>query len=291
MNSVGCNILDIMAKKYDTLSKGQKQIADYIYKNYDKAAFMTASRLGDEVGISESTVVRFASELGYEGYPGFQKVLREMIKSKLTSIQRIEVSNDRIKKENILKSMLLQDIDVIKATLEDIDEKNFNEVVDSILEAKKIYIIGVRSSAHLASFLGYYLNLIFDNVVLIYTTAMGEFFEQIIKASENDIVIGISFPRYSRRTVKAIQYAKVQGAKSVAITDSIESPLSKYSDYSLIARSGIASFVDSLVAPLSVINALIVAIGAKRKEKICETFEKLEKIWDEYQVYEKNYMY
>jgi DNA-binding MurR/RpiR family transcriptional regulator len=269
-------------------SKGQKLIANYIINHYEKAAFMTAAKLGNVVGVSESTVVRFAIELGFDGYPKLQKMLQELIKIKLTSIQRMEVSSNRISEENILKSVLQSDMDKIKITLEEIDKGNFNKVVESLLQARKIYILGVRSSAPLASFLGFYFNLIFDNVRLVHTTSVSEMFEQILKAGEGDVVIGISFPRYSRRTIKAMKFVKSQGATTVAITDSHESPIALGANLSLIARSDMASFVDSLVAPLSVINALIVAIGMRRKEYIYNTFERLEKIWDEYQVYEKH---
>lgn len=281
------DLIKRMQETLKDLSKGQKLIANYIINHYDKAAFMTAARLGEVVGVSESTVVRFAIELGFDGYPKLQKVLQELIKSKLTAVQRIEVSSNRINEENILKSVLQSDMEKIKMTLEEIDHKSFNAVAESILKANKIYILGVRSSAPLASFLGFYFNLIFDNVRLVHTTSVSEMFEQILKASRGDVVIGISFPRYSKRTTKAMQFVKSQGATVIAITDSHESPLAECADHSLIARSDMASFVDSLVAPLSVINALIVAIGMRRKEQIYETFERLEKIWDEYQVYEK----
>jgi DNA-binding MurR/RpiR family transcriptional regulator len=281
------DLIEKIQMRMSTLSKGQKLIANYIINQYDKAAFMTAAKLGEEVGVSESTVVRFAIELGFDGYPKLQKALRELIKSKLTSVQRIEVSSNRINEDNILKSVLQSDMDKIKKTLEDIDKKSFEKIIQLLLNAKKIYIIGVRSSASLASFLGFYFNLIFNNVRLVHTTSVSEMFEQILNASEGDVVIGISFPRYSKRTVKAMQYVKSQGSSVVAITDSYASPLAQYADYSLIARSDMASFVDSLVAPLSVINALIVAIGARKKEHIYKVFERLEKIWDEYDVYEK----
>lgn len=281
---------DLLMKIQETLpslSKGQKLIANYIINHYDKAAFMTAARLGEIVGVSESTVVRFAIELGYDGYPKLQRVLQEMIKSKLTSVQRIEVSSNRIGEENILKSVLQSDMEKIKKTMEEINHSDFNAVVERILKARRIYILGVRSSAPLASFLGFYFNLIFDNVRLVHTTSVSEMFEQIIMASSEDVVIAISFPRYSKRTIKAMQFVKSQGATAIAITDSVESPLALNADHSLIARSDMASFVDSLVAPLSVINALIVAVGMRRKQHVSETFERLEKIWDEYQVYEK----
>jgi DNA-binding MurR/RpiR family transcriptional regulator len=269
------------------MSKGQKLIAAYITNHYEKAAFMTAAKLGEVVGVSESTVVRFAIELGYDGYPKMQKVLQEMIKNKLTAIQRIEVSSSRINEDNILKSVLQSDMEKIKITMEEIDNETFNSIVECILNARKIYILGVRSSAPLASFIGFYFNLIFDNVRLVHTTSVSEMFEQIIRASEGDVVLGISFPRYSKRTTKAMQFVKDQGAKVIAITDSPESPLAGSADHCIFARSDMASFVDSLVAPLSVINALIVALGMRKKESVYNIFEKLEKIWDEYQVYEK----
>ncbi len=281
---------DLIKKLQDNMnefSKGQKLIAWYIINHYGKAAYMTAAKLGEDVGVSESTVVRFANELGYDGYPKLQKALRELIKSKLTAVQRLEVSSNRIGDENILKSVLSSDMEKIKVTMEEIDHKSFNNAVETILNARKIYILGVRSSAPLASFLGFYFNLIFDNVRLVHTTSVSEIFEQIINASPGDVVIGISFPRYSKRTIKAMQFAKDQGASVVAITDSYESPVAEYADSSLIARSDMASFADSLVAPLSVINALIVAVGMRRKEHLFKTFNKLENIWDEYQVYEK----
>ncbi|HHW32418.1 MAG TPA: MurR/RpiR family transcriptional regulator [Clostridiaceae bacterium] len=268
-------------------SKGQRMIADYILNNYDKAAYLTAAKLGEAVGVSESTVVRFAVELGFEGYPKLQKEMQEMVKSRLTSLQRFEMASSRISEENILKSVLQLDMEKIKLTMEEINKESFERAVEKLLKAKKIYILGVRSSAALASFLGFYFNLLFDNVRLIHTTSVSEMFEQVMRASEGDVVVGISFPRYSKRTVKAVQYVKSQGATVVAITDSKDSPLANYADELLIARSDMASFVDSLVAPLSVINALIVAIGIKKKDEIYQVFDKLERIWDEYQVYEK----
>jgi DNA-binding MurR/RpiR family transcriptional regulator len=281
------DMLQRIKEKMPKMSKGHKLIANYIINHFEKAAFMIAARLGEEVGVSESTVVRFAVEMGYEGYPKLQKGLQELIKNKLTAVQRIEISSKKIDESNLLKSVLQSDMEKIKQTMESIDQKSFDSIVESILNAKRIYILGVRSSAALAGFLGFYFNLIFDNIRLVHTTSVSEMFEQIFRATEGDVVIGISFPRYSKRTSKAMQYVKSQGATVVAITDSKESPLAEHADYCIIARSDMASFVDSLVAPLSVINALIVAIGAKKKEEISSNFEKLEKIWDEYQVYEK----
>ncbi|MEN8906639.1 MAG: MurR/RpiR family transcriptional regulator [Clostridiales bacterium] len=287
MESKVHDFIDRLNNEMDDFSKGQKLIAKYIINHYDKAAYMTAARLGEVVGVSESTVVRFAIELDFDGYPKLQKIIQEMIRSKLTSIQRMEVSSSRIDSNNILKSVIQLDMEKLKITLDEIDRDSFDKIVDCILGGKKIYILGVRSSAPLASFLGFYFNLIFDNIRLVHTTSVSEMFEQILNVSKDDVVIGISFPRYSKRTVKAMKFVKTQGAKIIAITDSDDSPISEYCDYSIIARSDMASFVDSLVAPLSVINALIVAIGLKRKEFLSNNFERLEKIWDEYQVYEK----
>ena len=280
-----------LLKKIETMmkefSKGQKLISNYILNHYDKAAFMTAARLGSIVGVSESTVVRFATELGFDGYPKLQKALQELIRTKLTAVQRMEVASDRIGDQDVLTTVLNSDMDKIRLTLEEIDKTEFQSIVNAIINAKKIYILGVRSSAALASFLGFYFNLLFDNVRLVHTTSVSEMFEQILRVGSEDVVIGISFPRYSRRTIKALQYAKKQGSTVIAITDSNLSPLIEYSTYKLIARSDMASFVDSLVAPLSVINALIVALAMRKKEDVYKTFEHLEHIWDEYQVYEK----
>lgn len=281
------DLINLIKEKYSTFSKGHKAIASYIVNHYDKAAFMTAAQLGREVGVSESTVVRFPAELGFDGYPELQKKLKEIIKSKLTSVQRLEVSSNRIDKDNVLKSVLQADMNKIKMTLEEIDEDNFNTIVETILNAKHIYILGVRSSASLSSFMGFYFNLIFKDVRLVHTTSVSEMFEQIISATKGDVVIGISFPRYSKRTTKAMQFVRKQGATTIAITDNPGSPLAKHADYSIFARSDMNSFVDSLVAPLSIINAIIVAIGLKRKEQVQANLEKLERIWDEYQVYEK----
>lgn len=281
-------LIGLMKEKYASFSKGHKAIASYIMNHYEKAAFMTAAQLGEEVGVSESTVVRFPIELGFDGYPKLQKELKELIKSKLTSVQRLEVSSNRIDRDNVVKSVLQSDLNKIKMTLEEINTDHFNTIVEEILKADHIYILGVRSSAPLASFLGFYFNLIFENVRLVHTTSVSEMFEQIINCAERDVVIGISFPRYSRRTTRAMQFARNQGATVIAITDNDDSPLAKSACYSIFARSDMNSFVDSLVAPLSIINAIIVAIGLKRKQQIQKNLEKLEHIWDEYQVYEKD---
>lgn len=281
------NLIELIKEKYPKLSKGHKAIAAYIIDHYDKAAFLTASELGKAAGVSESTVVRFSAELGFDGYPNFRKELNGLVKSKLTSVQRLEVSSSRIDRAHVVKSVLQSDLNKIKMTLEEIDEDNINNIVDEILKAKHIYILGVRSSASLASFFGFYLNLIFENVRLVHTTSVSEMFEHIVNAGSGDVVIGISFPRYSKRTAKAMEFVKSQGATVIAITDSIKSPLAKVAQFSVFARSDMNSFVDSLVAPLSIISAMLVSIGLKRKEQVQATLAKLERIWDEYQVYEK----
>ena len=273
---------------YNQLSKGQKLLADYITNHYEKAVFLTAAKLGTIVGVSESTVVRFANELGYDGYPKLQRALEELVKNKLTSIQRVNVTSDRIDKDQILKHVLHADMEKIKISLEELDNNQFNKAIDYILEAKTIYIVGVRSSASLASFLGFYFNLMFDNVKLIHTNSVSEMFEQIHRISDEDVMIGISFPRYSKRTLKAMEYAKSRKSKVITITDSPISPMVQFSDVSLVARSEMVSFVDSLVAPLSLINAIIVALSMRKKDTIVESLERLENIWNEYQVYEND---
>ena len=281
------DLLSALQAKMPTFSKGQRAIALFLTTNYDKAAFMTANKLGKAAGVSESTVVRFADELGYDGYPGLQRAMQELVRNRLTSLQRIEFAEERLANQNVYRTVLTSDIEKIRETLEQEKNENFNQVVDTILEARKIYILGVRSASALASFLGFYFNLLFENVRLVHTTSVSEMFEQILRVQEGDVVIGISFPRYSRRTVKALSYAKGQGARVIGITDTTLSPLYGISDLALLARSDMASFVDSLVAPLSVINALICAIGIRKRVEISEIFARLEDIWSEYQVYEK----
>ena len=279
----------------NSFSKGQKRIALYIEEHYDKAAFMTAAKLGETVGVSESTVVRFATELGYDGYPKMQKAMQEMIRSKLTSVQRIEVTSSRIGDANVLDSVLMQDIEKIRRTIEETSHEDFNRAVDEICRAKRIYIFGVRSkriyifgvrsTAAIASFLAYYFQLIFDNVTVINTTSTTTMYEHIFRMSSDDIIIGISFPRYSTMAVEAMDFARSRGAHAVAITDSMASPLVASADSILIARSDMASIVDSLVAPLSLINALIVATVLKKKDEVSETFHALEQVWNREGVY------
>ena len=274
-----------MDEKYPKLSKGQKRLVDYIRENYDKAVFLTAAKLGKTVGVSESTVVRFATQLGYSGYPEFQKALEELVRNKLNSIQRMEVTYGRITQSEILETVFQSDIEKIKQTMMSIEHNAFEQAVDTMLQARKIYVVGIRSCAPLAQFLSFYLNLIFDNVVLVNTDGSNEIFEQLIRINEEDVIIGISFPRYSMRTLKALEFASNRKAKVITLTDSIHSPMNLYSSCNLIARSDMASIVDSLVAPLSVVNALIVALCMKKQNEVIKTLETLEEIWDEYQVY------
>ena len=281
------DILSAIQKNMDGFSKGQRKIADFILSSYDKAAFMTASRLGKKAGVSESTVVRFASELGYDGYPDMQRSLQKMIRSRLTTVQRIEVTKDRFGDQDLLSAVLQADIDKIRQTLEELDRESFERAVDAIVSARKIYVLGVRSSASVALFLHFYLNLIFDNVILVSANTVSEIFESLLRVGEGDVVIGVSYPRYSSRTVRAMSFARDRGAATVAITDSEASPLAPICTYSLMARSEMASFVDSLVAPLSLVNALLVAVSQRKNEDVERTFQTLEDIWEEYNVYEK----
>ena len=281
-------LLQKIDEKYPRLSKGQKKLADYIRQEYDKAAFLTAAIMGEVVGVSESTVVRFAMTLGYKGYPEFQKALEELVRTKLNSIQRMEVTYGRISQGEILTSVLQADIEKIKLTMGSMDQEAFEMAVDTILKAKRIYVIGIRSCAPLASFLSYYLQLICEDVTLVNTNSSSEIFEQLIRIGQDDVVIGISFPRYSMRTLKALEFANNRNAKVITLTDSVHSPMNLYSSCNLIARSDMASIVDSLVAPLSVINALVVALCMKKQKEVVATLETLEKIWDEYQVYSKD---
>lgn len=281
------DILSNLQTGFATFSKGQRRIAKYIYEAYDKAAFMTASKLGRTVGVSESTVVRFAMELGYDGYPSMQKALQEMILNKLTSVQRIEVAQERMGDQDVLALVLESDAEKIRRTLEGIDRESFQAAVDAILSAQKIFILGVRSSSSLANFLGYYLNYMFQNVHLITTSGTGEMMERLVGVTPEDAVIAISFPRYSIATVRGVQFCRAVGAIVIGITDGCASPVGQSSDYVLAAKSDMVSLVDSLVAPLSLINALIVATAARREKELTKTFENLEHIWDEYNVYEK----
>lgn len=284
--AVNKSLLGVIEERYKDFSKGQKLIADYITKHYDKAAFMTASKLGATAGVSESTVVRFATELGYDGYPQLQKALHEMVRSKLTSVQRIEVSGDRLDGSDIIGGVLNRDIELIRSTLEKTSREEFAQAAQAINRAHRIYILGVRSSAALASFMAFYFKFVFDSVVLVDTSSSSEIFEQMFRIGEDDVLIAISFPRYSKQTVDALRFASDRKATVIAITDSKTSPIAHLADRLLIAYSDMASFVDSLVAPLSLINALIVGSTMTRRAEVQGTFADLESIWDKYQVYE-----
>jgi DNA-binding MurR/RpiR family transcriptional regulator len=277
------DILSLIHQHMNSFSKGQKLIANYILNYYDKAAFMTANKLGKTVDVSESTVVRFAAELGFSGYPAMQKALQEMIRNKLTSIQRMEVSNDLIGSQDILSMVMQSDMEKIRITMEQTDRQSFHDSVHAIVNARRIYVLGIRSSSSLSSFLSFYFRLIFDNV--IHVDEGTTIFEQIGRIGEQDVIIGISFPRYSQRTVKALNFARSQGATVIAITDSAESSVAKSAHHLLLAQSDMASFVDSLVAPLSMINALLVSVARQRSEEVAKTLENLEKIWTEDEVF------
>ncbi len=279
------DVLHTIQASTPDLSKGQKRIAAYILSDYDKAAFMTASKLGKLVGVSESTVVRFASQLGYDGYPAMQRALQEIVRSKLTSIQRIQASNDTLFSADVVASVLHRDMDTIRQAIEGIDRSAFEMVVDKLMSARHIYILGVRSSSFLAGYLHFYLHLIFENVTLVTTNSAGDILESILRIGPGDVLVGISFPRYSQSTVKGVRYAHDRGADVVSITDSELSPLYPLSSVALMARSDMISFVDSLVAPFSLLNALIVAAGHRKNADIAQIFDRLENIWDEYGVF------
>lgn len=281
------DILSLLEKNASGFSKGQRRIAAYITESYDKAAFMTASRLGKIVGVSESTVVRFAVELGYDGYPSMQKAMQEMVLNRLTSVQRMGVTNDRIGNQDVLTTVLQSDADKLRQTNETVSREDFNASVQAILKARRIYILGVRSASVLVNFMGYYMNYMFDNVHIVTTSGASEIFEKLVNVTRDDVVIAFSFPRYSAATVKGVQYCRSVGAKIIGITNSHLSPLGQISDHVLVAKSDMVSLVDSLVAPLSVVNALIVALASGREQEIEKTFDTLEKVWEEYHVYEK----
>jgi len=281
------NLVEHIESEMPKMSKGQKAIARFILSDYERAAYMTAAKIGEEAGVSESTVVRFTMELGYEGYPHFQHLLQEELKVKLTSVQRLNASRRYSSDGQVLSSILLTDIENLKSTYENIDSTAFSKAVETILASKRIFVMGLRSSAPLSSFIHFYFTLLFDDVRHIHSNSANEVFEQILPIGPGDVLIGISFPRYSMRTIQSMQYARQRGAAVVAITDKADTPLALQADVALFATSDMASFVDSLVAPLSVINALIVALGMRKRDHIEQTFEALENLWDEYKVYDK----
>lgn len=281
------DILMLLQTKAPTFSKGQRAIAKFITESYDKAAFMIASKLGKTVGVSESTVVRFAVELGYDGYPQMQKAMQEMVLNRLTSVQRIGVANDRIGQQDVLSTVLHSDMEKLRETAETVERAAFQDAVKAISGARRIYVLGVRSAAPLANFFGYYLNYMFDNVQVITTSGTGEMFEKLVGVGSEDAVVAFSFPRYSTSTLKGAQYCTSVGAKVIGITNSKLSPLAESCDYVLVAKSDMVSIVDSLVAPLSVVNALIVALASGREQTLSKTFDTLERVWENYNVYDK----
>ena len=281
------DLIETIEKAMPGMSKGQKRIADYIVRHCDKAAYMTASRLGEQADVSESTVVRFAIELGFDGYPELHRAMQDTLGKRLTSAQRVEVANTRFQEAGVLNAVLSADADRIRVTLDNLDRDIFDKAVDAILSAGKIYIVGMRSSYALASFLDYYLSLIFPSVHLLRNAGGSEIFEQLMNLEEGDTVIAFSFPRYSSRICSAVDFAAASGARVIAITDSEESPIARHAYATLCAKSDMASFADSLVAPLSIVNAILSAIGMKRQEEVAATLAHLENVWDEYHIYEK----
>ena len=281
------DIMTLLQSKVSEFSKGQRAIARYIMEAYDKAAFMTASKLGKTVGVSESTVVRFAVELGFDGYPSMQKAMQEMVLNRLTSVQRIEVTNNRIGNQDVISMVTQSDIEKIRQTDENLDRKEFETAVNTILGAKRIFVLGVRSASALAIFLGYYLNYMFPSVHVLTSSGASEMFEKLIGITPEDVVIAFSFPRYSTSTLKGVQYCRSRGAKIIALTDSKFSPLGQQSDCVLVAKSDMVSLVDSLIAPLSVVNALIVSLASRREVELAKTFDSLERVWEEYHIYER----
>ncbi|WP_028243670.1 MurR/RpiR family transcriptional regulator [Pseudobutyrivibrio ruminis] len=282
------DLISKINEKYGKMSKGQKLLANYIIDNYDKAVFLTAAKLGEMLGVSESTVVRFASFIGYKGYPEFQQALEALVRAKLNASDRIEITSGGIEQNGVLRTVLSSDALKIKNTMESIDEAAFENAVESIIKARRIYVVGIRTCAPLASFLSFYLNMIFDNVVNLQTSSTSELFEQMIHINEEDCIIGISFPRYSMRTLKALEFANNRRADVITITDSIHSPMNLYSSCNLIAESDMHAAVDSLVAPLSVINALLVALCNKKQAQVAKNLEMIEEVWNNYQFYEND---
>lgn len=283
--SNSCDVISKIKEKYDSMSKSHKAIANFIFDHYDQAVFMTAAKIGEELGISESTVVRFASYLEYAGYPEFQSALAQWVKDKLNSVQKMDAKYGNRTQSEILTAVLNTDLDNVQETLHNLDPMAFDTAVNTILEAKNVYILGVRSCEPLADFLHFYLNMIRGNVINLKTTSVTEIFEQMLRISDEDAFIGISFPRYSMRTLKAMEFARDRNAKVISITDSARSPMSLYSSCNLVAKSEMVSIVDSLVAPLSVINALVVALCMKRPDEVKQSLLTLEEAWNNYQVY------
>ena len=281
------DLFTLLQQKASTFSKGHRLLAKYISESYEKAAYMTASSLGKAVGVSESTVVRFASELGYSGYPGMQKAMQEMVLNRLTAAQRIEISSDRIGNQDVITSVLRSDADKLLQTADMVDRDAFSSAVKAIQNAKGIYVLGARSAAPLANFLGYYLNFMFNNVQTVTASGASEMFEKLFRVGSDDVIIAFSFPRYSAATVKGAQFCRTTGAKVIGFTDSYFSPLARHCDHVLLSKSDMVSFVDSLTAPFSLVNALLVALSSGREEILAKSFDTLERVWEEYNVYEK----
>ena len=281
------SVLQTIRAGMDTFSKGQKRIAAFILDNYDRAAFMTAAKLGETASVSESTVVRFAAQLGYDGYPDMQNALQELIRGRLTSIQRIQVSRDQMTGSDILGSVMQRDMNSIHDVIERLDREEFERVVDKLLNAKHIYILGVRSSSFLAGYLNFYLHLIFKNVTLVQSSAAGEIYEQLVHIGPGDVLVSISFPRYSKMAIHAVEFACRRGGDVVAVTDSPMSPMYKMASASLLASSDMISFVDSMAAPLSLLNALILAVGQQRRDDLSATLAEMEQVWSKYSIFGK----
>ena len=281
------SVLQTIRAGMDSFSKGQKRIAAFILDNYDRAAFMTAAKLGETASVSESTVVRFAAQLGYDGYPDMQKALQELIRGRLTSIQRIQVSRDQMTGSDILGSVMQRDMNSIHDVIERLDREEFERVVDKLLHAKHIYILGVRSSSFLAGYLNFYLHLIFKNVTLVQSSAAGEIYEQLVHIGPGDVLVSISFPRYSKMAIHAVEFACQRGGDVVAVTDSPMSPMYKMASASLLASSDMISFVDSMAAPLSLLNALILAVGQQRRDDLSATLAEMEPVWSKYSIFGK----
>ena len=280
------SVLQTISQQMDGFSKGQKRIAEYILSDYDKAAFMTAAKLGKTAQVSESTVVRFASELGYSGYPAMQKALQELIRGRLTSVQRIRASE--MEEGDLLSRAMHRDVETINTTIESIDRAAFANVVEKLLAAEHVYIVGVRSSAFLAGYLNFYLRLLMDNVILVHHSAAGEIYEQMVHIGPKDVLIAISFPRYSNMVIHAVDMACERGADVIAITDNGMSPLMPYATEALFVQCEALSYVDSLAAPLSFLNALVLAVGYRRRQEVDETFSQLEQVWSKYDIFGKS---
>ncbi|MPM99617.1 HTH-type transcriptional regulator HexR [bioreactor metagenome] len=281
------SVFTLIEEKYDDFSKGHKKIAKYILEHYETASFMTAAKLGKAVDISESTVVRFASELGFKGYPDFQEEMQKVLREKLTGVQRIEVAKSQMNSTNVLNSMLGSDAGRIMQTLQNVSKEDFDNAVDIICKARNIYILGVRSSSFLAGFLKYYFKLIFENVMLVDVSSDSEIYEQIFRINEEDVCVAFTFPRYSQQTIHAVRFMKDRDVKVIGFTDKVTSPIAKFADCLLLAQSDMVSVADSIVAPMSLVNALIVAVTLKMGDVVKENYASLERIWDEYHVYDK----